>query len=403
MTKPKVFVISTFSGPLDGVKNNRFVYLSNYLSDEFEVELLTTNFYHSKKAVIKDIYDFNEFEITVFPVPSYKSNISFARLWSHFIFALRVYKYLRSNCRSEDVVYCSFPPITLGILAFAAAKNKNRFILDVQDLWPEVFYSSKKMKVLKPFFFIHRMGVKWLAKRISNLIAVSETYLNHFKDKGFYGVNEAVVYIGVDSDLIPSESDKQIEPNEPQEKSKLTFVYAGTLGHSYNLETFLKCFAEAEKVLHNDRRIELVILGSGPLENDLRALARKLGANVVFTGRVSYLEVIEYLRNADLAVNSVASGMQQSIINKHGDYTIMGLPILNTQDNPEFSSLVKDLGIGLNADPSSKKEIVEAIVKLAKDPQLRYQMAQNSKKMGQERFDRVNSYGRIKTLLLDAV
>lgn len=403
MNKPKLFIVSAFSGPLDGVKNNRFVYLADYVSDKFEVELLTTNFYHSKKEIIKEIYDFKNFTTKVFHVPRYKSNISFARLWSHFIFALRVFKYLRTYSQTKDIIYCSFPPVTVSIMAFAAAKDKKKLFLDVQDLWPEVFYSSKKMKFLKPFFFIHRLCVKLLAKRLINLISVSETYLEHFKSKGFNGANEAVVYIGVDIDLIPDESVKRRDLNAPSETSKTIFVYAGTLGYSYNLETVIKCFSEAEKKKHYKKRIELVILGSGPLENDLRSLSKSLDTNVEFTGRVSYPEVIEYLRNADVAVNSIAAGMQQSIINKHGDYTIMGLPILNTQDNYEFVTLVDNFGIGLNTDPNSQNEIVEAIVKLGGDSQLRDQMAQNSIRLGQERFNRANSYGKIKKLLLDAI
>lgn len=403
MKKSKIFIVSAFCGPLDGVKNNRFVYFASYFSDKFDVELLTTNFYHSKKEVINNPYDYSDFKLTVFRVPRYSSNISLVRLWSHFIFATRVFRYLNAKSRANDIIYCSFPPITLSLLAFAASKNKSKFFLDIQDLWPEVFYSTKKFRFLKPFFFIHGLAVKWLARRVSSIIAVSETYLNHFKSRGFKGANEAVVYIGVDSNLVPTEAEKPPKRDGLDKKPKVKFIYAGTLGHSYNLAEFIKCFSEAEQSLNEKIELELTILGSGPLENDLKGLARSLNCNVLFMGRLSYMEVLEYLRNADVAVNSVASGMQQSIINKHGDYTIMGLPILNTQDNPEFKALVASYGVGLNANPGSNREIVDAIIKLSDEPELRNQMAQNSKKLGQERFNRANSYNRIKDLLLDTV
>ena len=57
-----------------------------------------------------------------------------------------------------------------------------------------------------------------------------------------------------------------------------------------------------------------------------------------FVGRKQYKEMIEYLANADIAVNPISKGAAQSIINKHSDYAASGLPVVSTQENKEYQS-----------------------------------------------------------------
>jgi glycosyltransferase involved in cell wall biosynthesis len=398
MSKKKLFILSTFSGPLDGILNNRFVYLANYLSEEFEVDLITTNFYHSKKEEIKVPKIFSNFKLTIFDVPSYNSNISIKRLWSHFRFALKVRVYFKKNTTLDSVVYCAFPPISVAVLAYAATKDRKRFVLDIQDLWPEVFYSSLKFRFANIFFLPHLLMVKYLASKVQNLVAVSKTYEDHFIKHGFDGDNKSVVYIGVDNDqldLIQSTRDSSLHERRNEE---VKFIYAGTLGHSYNLNHFIRCFAIAQAQVPS-KRLVLTILGTGPLETNLKKLSDELPVEINFKGRVTYQEVMQELLVSDVAVNSIAPGMQQSIINKHGDYTLMGLPILSTQDNREFRDLVDEHRIGINIDPENEEELIQGIKLLAIDRKMRNEMARNSKIVGQKYFNRTQSYRAIKEFI----
>lgn len=389
--KTSIFIVSAFSGGLDGSLNNRFVYLSNLLSIDNEVKLITTDFFHSKKSKIDNTHKFENFDIVSFSVPTYKTNISLKRLWSHLVFAYKVWIYLKKHTHKDSIVYCSFPPIFVALFSFFATKNKKRFILDVQDLWPEVFYSSSNNKLLKKLFKPHRFFVSFLSKRINNLIAVSNTYLSHFKSIGFKGNNATVVYIGTHY----NKEAKKAELNNDQ----IIFIYAGTIGHSYNLSHFVKCFASAQNSIGLKKQIKLIIIGSGPKEIEVKNIAQNLKADVSFTGRIAHDEVMNYLNNAHVAVNSVAPNMQQSIINKHGDYVISGLPILSTQDNEEFKSLVSDYKIGVNVNPQDEKELEEAIIRLANNDFERNEFKQNSMKMGLNLFNREISYLKIKDVI----
>lgn len=395
MKKNKIFVVSAFSGPLDGSLSNRFVYIAKLLGQKHNVELLTTDFYHSKKEKIVKPHGFEDFELRQFKVPTYKANISIKRLWSHFVFALKIYFYLRNETDKRSIVYCSFPPIFLALFSFLGTKNKNNFVLDVQDLWPEVFYASVSNRNLKPFFFLHRSVVTWITKRTPNLVTVSNTYLEHFIDKGFNGKNKEVVFIGINFD----EYGNFQQSTQKRNLNEITFIYAGTLGHSYNLEYFLRCFKKAQVDERCKKKLKLTIVGTGPSEFELKTINEELEIGAVFTGRISHKEVIERLKIADVAVNSMAPGMLQSIINKHGDYTFVGLPIISTQDNPEFKALIESHGFGINVDPIDDEALIEAILFMANNGQKRLAMAEKSRLVGKTLFNRSESYQRIDDLV----
>jgi glycosyltransferase involved in cell wall biosynthesis len=394
MNRQKVIIVSTFSGPLDGTLSNRFVYLADTLSSIFDVELITTDFYHSDKSRLKTFFSFQNFDLKILTVPKYHGNISIMRMFSHFIFAVKVFKYLILKNQKNTLVYCAFPPIFLAALCYLATKNKNKFILDVQDLWPEVFYASKSVNKLKFLFWPHRLLVKFLACKVQNLVSVSETYLSHFKLIGFKGRNTNVTYIGV-----------HLEDNYDFEKisnptTEIVFVYAGTLGHSYNLNSFLIAFAKAEKSIELQNKIKLLVIGSGPIMKELQNISSLLKINIQFTGRIPHNEVLKYLKCSDVAINSVGPNMKQSIINKHGDYLVSGLPILSTQDNEEFKSLVNENGCGINVNPNSEEDLINAIVLLANSTELRNNFSKNALKLGQDSFLRKNGYQKLVELLI---
>ena len=52
-----ILFIADFCGGLDGQGNNRFLYLANMLCKEHEVEILTSDFNHGKKAYFLDLND----------------------------------------------------------------------------------------------------------------------------------------------------------------------------------------------------------------------------------------------------------------------------------------------------------------------------------------------------------
>jgi len=101
------------------------------------------------------------------------------------------------------------------------------------------------------------------------------------------------------------------------------------------------------------------------------------------------------LRNCDIAVNPIMKGAAQSIINKHADYAAAGLPVVSTQECPEYRALLDEFNCGINCPPEDTQAVADALEGLLRDPALRKRMGENSRRMAQERFDRKHTYQQI--------
>ena len=125
------------------------------------------------------------------------------------------------------------------------------------------------------------------------------------------------------------------------------------------------------------RNVVLIIVGDGPMEADLRELARTRGVDdrVIFTGYVPRAQIYEYLQNADCFVlPSLHEGL--GIVVQEAMH--VGLPIVCT-DNGGQTDLVKEPRNGILVKPGYIGELTGAITRFYLDRELRGQVAENNK------------------------
>lgn len=79
-------------------------------------------------------------------------------------------------------------------------------------------------------------------------------------------------------------------------------VCVGQLVPRKRVDHLVRAVAE----LHDDHDVTLEVIGSGPEENTLRALAAELGAPVVFHPRLSHHQVLDHLRRASVYLQASA-------------------------------------------------------------------------------------------------
>jgi glycosyltransferase involved in cell wall biosynthesis len=96
-----------------------------------------------------------------------------------------------------------------------------------------------------------------------------------------------------------------------------------------------------------------------------------------------------------MCINPIVKGSAASIINKVGDYALSGLPVINTQESPEYRTLIQNYQCGINCECGNAQQVAEAIVKLASDKELRIKMGEGSRRLAKEKFDRRNTYLKI--------
>lgn len=151
-----ILLIAHFCSDFDGKGNNRFNYLADFFAyNGFGVELVTSDFSHNKKlkrekAVSEDL----NYKVTFIEEPIYKKNVSVKRFYSHHVMAKNLKKYLELR-KKPSVIYCAVPSLDIAVTAAKYAKENNiKFIIDVQDLWPEGFQMVFNVPIVSDIFFL---------------------------------------------------------------------------------------------------------------------------------------------------------------------------------------------------------------------------------------------------------
>lgn len=394
--KKKIIVISNFTKLPWENGNSRFPYIINLLNkEEFNVELIASSFSHGEKQQRKDLSknEKRDYKITIINEPGYKKNISLKRFYSHYTFAQNVKKYLET-IEKPDIIYCAIPSLDVASVASKYAnKNNIRFIIDIQDLWPEAFKMVFNIPVISDIiFYPMTKQANKIYSLADDIVAVSNTYADRAGIVNKKYKNKISVFLGTDLEYF----DKCKKENESIYNDDVVRVaYIGTLGHSYNI----KCVIDALKKLKEKgiKNLLFVIMGNGPLKQEFERYARENEINCEFTGRLNYEEMVGKLASCDIAVNPITKGAAQSIINKVGDYAAAGLPVVSTQECIEYKKLVEDYAIGYNVEAG--EELADKIEILYKDKELRKRLGSNNRKLAEEKFDRKKAYLEIKNLL----
>lgn len=395
----KIVIIANFCPEFYGNNGGRFLEVAQRLineSCEYNVYLITSDFLHSSKKY-KTLYTDSKVKIIYIHEPIYKRNISIRRLFAHWVWGLRVVRYLKSNT-PPDCIYCAVPSLTAAYLsARYAIKNNATYIIDIQDLWPEAFELTLKNKILQRIFFspIKKLA-SYIYKQADEIIAVSQTYLNRALSVNMKCNHSLCIYLGNDR-FVFDKAKIQYHIDKPQ--NELWICYIGTLGYSYDIP----CVIDALNILKQDndiyKDIKFIVVGDGPLHNMFYTYAKNMNVNVEFTGRVQYNKMVGILCSCDIAINPIKKGAAQSITNKVGDYALSGLPVINTQECLEYRELIEQYNCGINCNVGNAYDVSQAIKLLMNNQKIRTTMGIASRRLGEERFDRNNTYGNIISII----
>ncbi len=366
--------------------NSRFVYLAKLLKEhsEAEVEIVTSDFNHATKKHFDTVGKLSGIHITPLHESGYAKNVTLKRFKSHKELAQNLERYFEER-NKPDIIYAAVPSLDVAeVCARYCKKNNVRFIVDIQDLWPEAFKMVVKIPVISDVAFY---PMKKQADRIysaaDEVVAVSETYANRAMLVNKKCKHPQIVYLGTDKKTFDDYTACNVDKFEG-----ITVGYIGSLAASYDIDSVIEAIAKLRK----DIPVRFLVMGDGGYKEKFEAHAKEAGIDAQFTGRLSYPQMVEKLSSCDIAVNPIKKGSAGSIINRVGDYAMAGLPVVNTQESTEYRKLLLEYNAGINCECENVDELANAIKKLAIDTDFREKMAKNSRNLGSEKFDRGNSY-----------
>ncbi len=377
---------------------SRLHYLAEFFTlNGFETELVTADFQHWEKRPRsaqqqREAQEASACRLTFLHEGPYTKNIDPKRIFSYRTLAKNVKRYLEQN--EYDLVYALIPDNRLCAVAGRYAKDRGLpFIVDVEDLWPEAMRMVLDVPVVSDVLFSYFTVNAKRAYRLADAVVGSS---NEYRDEPLkYGVHiplSRTVYVG--TDLARFDTGAAKHAHKPLKgEGEFWMTYAGTLGTSYDIETMIN----AADILYKRgyTNIKTVLLGAGPEQARLEALAAQTPADVRFTGYLPYEEMAAWLKAGDVTVNSLVAKASQSIVSKIGDYLAAGKPMINTGLNREFKEKVAADGFGVNVPPADAAALADAVEQLYTRPDRCAAMGRAARRIAEAQFDRPVSYMEI--------
>ncbi len=347
----RIWIVNPFDNlPLEGNRPQRYWLLARaFAAAGHDVTLWTSDFSHAHKAKRRLLHpQTQDFSLVLIETPAYRRNIGFRRILSHRAFARR----WREQAEKEtppDVLIVSMPPLALGkaALAYCQARGmeRPRFIVDIQDAWPETFERIVPRWMLAP---LRRLAGQ-IYRGADAIVGVAARYVDLARSYGATSPMK-IFRLGIDRS-----GGGPIEDNRRHQEPGTRLVYAGNMGASYDLATVIEAVKRMDGVT-------LDLAGTGPDEARLRGLAADC-ARIRFHGYLGETELRTMLEASDAAVIPMFDAACVGVPGKLADYTAAGLPVLNTLHG-ETERLLADYDAGFTYSTGDVAAFRAAVAKL---------------------------------------
>jgi glycosyltransferase involved in cell wall biosynthesis len=169
----------------------------------------------------------------------------------------------------------------------------------------------------------------------------------------------------------------------------ITAVFTGAHGLANGLTQLIEVAARMSKL---NSHLKFVFIGSGSQKPLLVQQATRAGlGNCLFFPPMPKSQLAELLPSFDIGLvflAPVSAFYYGTSPNKFFDYLSAGIPIV--VNHPGWvADLVTASHCGFSAPPSDTDAVVQSLLTLAENPELRHSMGRNARLLGEERFDRL--------------
>lgn len=232
----------------------------------------------------------------------HKKGLFLTRLWN-------MHSYLK-KLKPSSVIFLQGRLFCFDLSHILAARLLTGEVFMHENLGPPVQFEKTKQKYfglipkLELWWYIERFSTKWRARWSKKIVTVSR----EIKDKlislwDYPSEKMTVCYHGVDADrFAPSQEDRLHMRRELALSPVETVIIAvSRLSKEKCVHHAIEAFSELCK---NHKQLTFLIAGAGPLEMDLKALARKQTCEqkIRFLGQIN--DVADYLKTSDVYVLS---------------------------------------------------------------------------------------------------
>jgi len=256
-----------------------------------------------------------------------------------------------------DVVLVAFPGFSVVPIAFLATRKPIVFDLfaSIHDSMVDDRAQATKYSLKSLYYWL----LDWISVTLADMVIIDTNANLLYVSKKYHINKKKMVSIPVGSIFSEIEN---IYTNKKNTKTRVIFY------GSYIPLQGIEYIIMAAKILQKNENIEFVLVGDGQEKNNIISQINKLDIkNVELKPRVTSLELLNEIRNSDIALGVFGKGKktQRVIPNKVYDYVALGVPTI-TADTPAIREIFDEQDLFL-VPPGDPEKIVEAILTICLD------------------------------------
>lgn len=278
------------------------------------------------------------------------------RLINHLTFLLKTIFIKIDETEFDYVIATSPSPFNFVSGRKLAKKNNAKFVVDVRDVWPEVFVqtgvATPKSFTYKIFNYISKKAYK-----AADLIFVVTPGKRKLITDKFpeYESKTHLISNGFDKEFLQNKVDLDFLEKINVNKGKYNVVYCGNVGLAQNLKPFVQALSELSEI-----NIHFHILGKGNKLDELMDFAKQVGYDKIFYyGLCNEGQVYTALQYMDFCYVSLGSDLLlDSVPTKIFESLVIGIPVFLTASG-DSADIINSSRLGLAIPAASNADEIK--------------------------------------------
>lgn len=293
----KILIVSPFENSATGRGDRNMQLEAEMRARGHKVTYLTGNFDHARKSHIDKDRLPPRAGLKVLKLPGYRKNVGLARMWCHFVCALKLW-FSAISTRWDVVVISSIPPEALVSARFL---RKRALVIDIRDIWPDALLAYGKPSFSTRAFSTYCSMVFGRTLRHADRILIVAPGFRRWVER-----YSALAHGRVK--LVPLGFRREDFRSLSSEGKEYAFCYAGGVTPQFDIREFATRFGDSRGI----------VLGSGPLLEDWKVAF----PNTEFLGTVPRSEAMDLMGRSEHLLFPSNSFAQ--LPNKAFDYFALG-------------------------------------------------------------------------------
>jgi len=295
-------------------------------------------------------------------------------------YSYKIFKKLKEE--KIDIIH-SHQPFGIGLAAmFLARKMKVPFVYSFHTLFSRYVHNIPLLPKRLSKFLISTY-LTWFCNQTDTVIVGTKMVRRYLKA---CGVKTRIEVLPTGVKISPSRLRHYGTTTLPQKN----LLYTGRLSKEKNIPFLLEAFQLIEL---QEPNIQLILVGGGPLEKEIRERANKISPKIIVIGQKSRDEVLEYYHKAEIFVYASRTETQGLVLT---EAKACGLPIVAV-----FSGALADVvqnGTDGYLVPPNHEKFAEQVIKLLKDSALRKGLGGKAAQDAKARFSATSVAKNFETL-----